>query len=237
MALDLLQTPLLLSSDSVIFYVDEATLLRVSSNSFKGLLPLTTQDKSQRVLFMRDVSSSELDIMLQAAYNVPSTTAPAVVDIQVLLNAVDRFLEYGISATETITSTSHFYQHLLACAPLHPLEVYALAAQHDMKSLATIASTHTLVVELSQISEELSKRMGSIYLLRLFQLHTARTETLKKLMAADLGYHSTTNDCNIRNQQQLKNGWNLAVASMLFTIKPGEKLLPVIPISRRFWRY
>ncbi|KAK1221533.1 hypothetical protein PQX77_015652 [Marasmius sp. AFHP31] len=217
---------ILLSNDSILFYVDEATLLRVSSNSFKGLLPLTMEDKSQRILFMRDISSSELDIMLQAIYNLPSTTAPAVVNIQVLLSAVDRFLEYGISATGRITPTSHFYQYLLACAPLHPLEVYALAAQHDMKSLATTASAHTLVVELSQISEEMSKRMGSIYLLRLFQLHAARTETLKKLLAADFGYHNTTSDCDIRNQRQLKNGWNLAVASMLFTIKPGKKLPP-----------
>ncbi|KAJ8081784.1 hypothetical protein PM082_007630 [Marasmius tenuissimus] len=213
---------ILLTSDSVIFYIDEATLLRVSTNSFKSLLPLTTEDKSQRILFMRDISSSELDIMLQAVYNVPSSTIPGATDIQVLLSAVDQFMDYGISAATFITSTSHLYQYLLACAPLHPLEIYALAAQHDIKSLATTASVHTLVLELSDINEELSKRMGSVYLLKLFQLHTARTETLKKLLAADLGYHNTTNICDLRKQRRLKDGWNLAVASMLFTIRPGE---------------
>ncbi|KAK1221532.1 hypothetical protein PQX77_015651 [Marasmius sp. AFHP31] len=138
---------ILLSSDSVVFYVDEATLLRVSSNSFKGLLPLMTEDKSQRILSMRDITSSELHNMPQAIYNVSGTT-PAVVDIQFLLAAVDRFLEYGISAGTFITPTSHLYQNLLACVPLHPLEIYALAAQHDIKSLATTASMHTLALKL-----------------------------------------------------------------------------------------
>ncbi|KAL0062785.1 hypothetical protein AAF712_010323 [Marasmius tenuissimus] len=197
---------ILLTSDSIIFYIDEATLLRVSANSFKSLLPLTTEDKSQRVLFMRDISSDELDIMLQAVYNVPGSTIPGKTDIQVLLSAVDQFMDYGISAATFITSTSHLYQYLLACAPLHPLEIYALAAQHDIGSLATTASVHTLVLELSDISEELSKRMGSVYLLKLFQLHITRTETLKKLLAADLGYHNTTNICDIRKSQYSRYG-------------------------------
>ncbi|KAK1221534.1 hypothetical protein PQX77_015653 [Marasmius sp. AFHP31] len=213
---------ILLTSDSVIFYVDEATLLRVSNNSFKGLLPLTTEDKSQRILFMTEITSSELDIMLQAVYNTPSSTISGAANIKVLLSAVDQFKDYGISAATTITPTSHLFQYLLASAPLHPLEIYALAAQHDIKSLATTTSVHTLVLELSDIDEELSKRMGSVYLLRLFQLHAARTETLKKLLAADLGYHNTTDMCDIRKQRRLKDGWNLGVASILFTIRPGE---------------
>ncbi|KAL0581274.1 hypothetical protein V5O48_000757 [Marasmius crinis-equi] len=210
----------LFTSDAVAFYVDEATLLQASNNSFRTLLPITTEDNSQRVLFMTEMPSVQLDIMLQVVYNAPS--AATMLDIQTLMRAINQLPVYGILPSTHISPTSHLYQHLLARAPLHPLEIYALAAQYNMEILAMTVSSHTLTVELSQLSEDLARRMGSVYLLRLFQLHAARTDALKRLLAAELGLHDKTPSCDFDAQKRLRNGWNMAVASMLFDIKPGQ---------------
>ncbi|KAL0579262.1 hypothetical protein V5O48_002766 [Marasmius crinis-equi] len=211
---------ILLTSDSVVFYVDEATLLQASSNSFKSLLPITAENQMQRILFMEDIPSAELEYMLQAIYNVRGNTVSAAANIQTLMRAVDRLPVYGISPGTCISPTSHLYQYLLSSAPLHPMEIYALAAQYGMETLAVTVSSHTLVLELSQISEDLSARMGSMYLLRLFQLHTGRTDTLKRLLAAELELHYVTDICNFDKQKRLKEGWNLAVASLSFNLRP-----------------
>ncbi|KAL0566929.1 hypothetical protein V5O48_015067 [Marasmius crinis-equi] len=212
----------LLTSDSVVFFVDETTLLQASSNSFKSLLPITAKDQLQRFLFMEDIPSVELEYILQAIYNIRGNSVPAFVDIQTLIRAVDHLPSYGILPGTAISPTSHLYQYLLSCAPLHPLEIYALAAQYGMETLAVVVSSHTLVVELSQISEDLSNRMGPVYMLRLFQLHTARTSTLKSLLAAQLELHYVTSTCNFDKQKRLQEGWNFAVASLSFTLRPGQ---------------
>ncbi|KAL0569079.1 hypothetical protein V5O48_012896 [Marasmius crinis-equi] len=212
----------LLSRDSVVFYADEATLLQVSNNSFKSLLPLMTDDTSNRILFMQEIPSSELDFMLQAIYDVPGNVVPALTDIHTLLRAVDHLPVFGISPSTRISPTSYLYQYLESCAPLYPFEIYALAAQYNIETLAITISAHTLALELSQISEDLSKRMGPTYLLRLFHLHGGRTEALKRLLAAELEHHKTTDHCDYNGQKRLTKGWSLAVASMLFSIKPGQ---------------
>ncbi|KAL0062013.1 hypothetical protein AAF712_011091 [Marasmius tenuissimus] len=213
---------LLLSGDSVMFYTNEQTLLDASNNSFKHLLPFTSKELSQRVLFLSDISSSELEIMLRAVHDISNDAGQSVidVDIQTLIRSIDNLPEYGISPVACITPESHLYKLLLSCAPLHPLEVYAQAAHHGLGSLAVTVSSHTLVVELAQLTDELSKRMGSVYALRLFQLHAGRVDTLKKLLSRDLGLHNPTPDCTFDGQRLLKAKWTLGVAAMCAEIKP-----------------
>ncbi|KAJ8083888.1 hypothetical protein PM082_002654 [Marasmius tenuissimus] len=213
---------LLLSGDSVMFYTDEKTLLDASKNSFKRLLPFTSKELSRRVLFLHDISSSELEIMLRAIHDVSSVPEQSLidVDVQTLIRAIDNLPEYGISPVACITPKTHLYRLLLSCAPLHPLEIYAQAAHHGLAPLAVTVSSHTLVVELAQLTDELSMRMGSVYALRLFQLHTGRVEILKKLLSRDLGLHNPTPRCSFDGQRVLKAKWNLGVAFMFSKIKP-----------------
>ncbi|KAF9256884.1 hypothetical protein L218DRAFT_159304 [Marasmius fiardii PR-910] len=215
----------LISNDSVIFYTTESILLEMSSNSFHNLLPIPKRphpsvDPSERFLFLPEFHSSELEIFLQAVYSVPRMGATSFVDINPLIRAIDHLPKYGIEPSAVITPISHLYQTILSCAPINPLEIYALAAQYGMASLAMTVSSHTLVVELSQVSDDLSKRMGSVYLLRLFQLHMGRMDTLKGLLTAELGLHNPTPECDFGKQKLLKERWNLGVASLLFLMRP-----------------
>ncbi|KAL0581191.1 hypothetical protein V5O48_000881 [Marasmius crinis-equi] len=217
------------------FYTDEDTLLRVSDNSFDNHLPLRTQDISQRVVFLPDIPSPELEIMLQAIYDVPSNTTQSMIDVRALTSAIDHLPVYGISPNTCITPGSHIYKFLLSCAPLHPLEVYAQAAQYGIVPLAVAASSHTLVADLLQLGDDLSLRMGSVYALRLFQLHLGRTQILKTLLSSDLGLHNQTSDCDFNGQKEMKAGWNLGVASMFHLIRPGmSSSIPPLP-SLKFY--
>ncbi|KAJ8086876.1 hypothetical protein PM082_005701 [Marasmius tenuissimus] len=211
---------ILVSNDLVAFHTDENALIRASKNSFRGLLPLP-EERPQRVLFLPEIPSDELEIMLHGVLNVPIDTTQSAIDIRTLIRAMDRLPKYGISPNSCITpAESHLHRFLLSCAPFHPLDVYALAAQYDIISLAVSASSHTLFHELSQITEDLSKRIGSVYMLRLFQLHMGRVDTLKKLLSVELGLHNPTPGCDFRKQRELQQMWNLALASMLHIIKP-----------------
>ncbi|KAG7093195.1 hypothetical protein E1B28_006885 [Marasmius oreades] len=212
---------ILLSSDYVVFYTHEATLLTASNNSFRNLLPLPKRgDPLNRAVFVPEISSPELEVMLQSIHNVPRGGFSVGSDIEPVMKGVARLWECGISPRDCITPTTHLYQYLLFCAPIHPLEVYALAAQYGMVSLAVTTSSHTLVLDLSEISDELLRRMGAIYLLRLHQLHMERTETLKEMLVGELGLHNPTARCGFVGQRRLKENWNMAVASLLFLIKP-----------------
>ncbi|KAG7093204.1 hypothetical protein E1B28_006891 [Marasmius oreades] len=218
----------LISNDSVVFYTHEATLFKASTNHFNNLLPFPTpaqHDPSERILTLPEISSSELQIMLLAIYKVPAGDPSfSLVDINTLIRAIDHLPNYGFSPKTQITPTSQMYRLMLSCAPLYPLEIYALAAQYEIHAIAVTASSHTLVLPLSEVSAELSRRMGAIYLLWLFQLHMGRTERLKVLLTAEVGLHNPTAECSFTNQKTLKRMWNLAVAKLLFAIKAGERV-------------
>ncbi|KAL0574217.1 hypothetical protein V5O48_007737 [Marasmius crinis-equi] len=213
---------ILLSNDSVVFYADESTLLRNSKNSFDHLLPFNTKERSKRLLRLPEISSSELELMCRAIYNVSDTPKlPLNAEIPVIMDALDKLVIFGIDPRSCITPTSHLFQFLLLCTPIAPLEVYALAAYHGMEELAVVVSSHTLDLELSDISEDLARRIGAKYLMRLFRLHLMRVDTLRGLLAILPGMHTSTDTCGVEGQKVLKHKWTLGVASLLYEIGSG----------------
>ncbi|KAF9256881.1 hypothetical protein L218DRAFT_949615 [Marasmius fiardii PR-910] len=212
----------LLSNDSVVFYTHERTLLQASNNSFRNLLPLQTgTEYEERVVFLPDIASPELEIMLLAVHNVPASRNGSMgIQVQPVMRGIDFLSEYGITPSTCITPASHLYQHMLFLAPFHSLEIFAIAAQYGLVSLAVTVSSHTLMHDLSQLSDDLLRRAGAIYVLRLHQLHMERLQTLKMLLTAELGLHNPTPECDFVSQKRLKEMWTIAVANLLFLTKP-----------------
>ncbi|ESK90847.1 hypothetical protein Moror_16485 [Moniliophthora roreri MCA 2997] len=216
---------ILITYDPVGYYVDEYTLLKYSNNHFKGLLPLAYKEKEKRLIFLRDISSSELDIVLQAIYNIAqSTTTPgsgvgSALDFQVLAKGIGWLSIFGIPPKAVIVPHTHLFDRILSFAPLHPLETYSFAGQHDIEDLARAASSHTLSVDLSNISEELALQMGALYLSRLFRLHVGREGILKGLLEKEPNFHNETEECRIENQTILREKWNMAIATLTWEIK------------------
>ncbi|KAJ8081607.1 hypothetical protein PM082_007453 [Marasmius tenuissimus] len=74
----------LVSSDLVLFHVNEATLINKSNNNFKDLLPLLSENSS-RILSLADIPSTGLEIVLQETYDVKGNVLPSTMEIKTLI--------------------------------------------------------------------------------------------------------------------------------------------------------
>ncbi|ESK88345.1 hypothetical protein Moror_14807 [Moniliophthora roreri MCA 2997] len=218
---------ILLTADSTLFYVDEATLLKVSNNNFNGFLPAQTPDDGRRVIYLFKTLSAELEIMLRVIYDIPFQSKesqviwPSRFDLQNIVHGISVLTQYGVDPEVCIHSRGHMFKYLLTCAALYPLDVYALAAQHDIHELAVAASSHLLSVNLETIDPAIAVRIGPIYLQRLFEMLERRKSLLSDLLAIEPGLHNPTRKCGFSNQQVLKSEWNRGVSFLTWNINAG----------------
>ncbi|KAJ7179196.1 hypothetical protein C8R46DRAFT_1211783 [Mycena filopes] len=225
----------LLSKDSVYFYVHSDLLLEASENRFRAMLPLPpTSDDEPPVLNVPE-ASPVLNVILHVIYDMSCTHYSPPFDT--LVSAVDSMPIYGIHPKSTVSClrrrSSRF---LLSHAPLFPLELYALAAHYDIFDLAVPTSSHLLAYPLSRLTDQMSERMGPIYLKRqaylspttrdsltchrLFFLHFGRAEALKRVLLPPPHPHPPTPSCDFNSQKGLSRAWALASAYLAWDIRP-----------------
>lgn len=210
----------LLSSDGVFFYVHSHVLLGASENGFNALLsPLPSPTVDQELMITVPEVSNVLNIILHAVYNM--SCAHYSPPFSLLANTIDRLTVYGISSKTRIASSTSLYAILLSYAPLFPLDLYALAAAHDLYDLAVATSSHLLSLPLASISDEMAERIGPIYLKRLFFLHFGRSDALKRVLLPPPHPHPPTSWCDFTEQKKLTRAWALASAYLAWDARPG----------------
>jgi hypothetical protein len=210
----------LLSSDGVFFYVHSHVLLSASENGFNSLLsPLPSPTVDQELMITVPEVSNVLNIILHAVYNM--SCAHYSPPFSLLTNTIDRLTVYGISSKTRIASSTSLYAILLSYAPLFPLDLYALAATHDLYDLAVATSSHLLSLPLASISDEMAERIGPIYLKRLFFLHFGRSDALKRVLLPPPHPHPPTSWCDFTEQKKLTRAWALASAYLAWDARPG----------------
>lgn len=213
---------LLMSKDSVFFYVHCSRLLGASDNSFNQLIPESRKSgKSgeQESIIPVPEPSDVLNIILHTIYDMSSAHyAPSFATLEASVNALK---VYGISLSDRINRGTHLYQSFLSHAPLYPIDLYALAAFHDLYDLAVATSSHLLSFPLSSLSDEHAKRMGPVYVKRLFFLHFGRAEALKRLLLNPPHPHAPTSWCDFSEQKKLTRAWALASAYLAWDARPG----------------
>jgi hypothetical protein len=164
-----------------------------------------------------------LHLVLHAVYDLPCTQhSPALAELDAAVEALSR---YGIATAAALAPKAPLGQALRALAPLHPLNVYALAASHDALALAETASTHLLAFPLCTLTDEAAKRMGGPYVRKLFFLHLGRVEALKRMLVNPPASHVPTARCGFEEQKGLTRAWALAAAYVSWEAKPGELIL------------
>ncbi|KZP07658.1 hypothetical protein FIBSPDRAFT_958694 [Athelia psychrophila] len=223
----------LLSEDAVWFYVDAATLLRASDNSFNALLaphPHSPHTHAQHPhsphaqhphppartpLIALAQPARVLNLLLHAAYaRSPVNYHPAFAD----LAAAARLLPtYGLAVP---APPAPLYTLLAAHAPHHPLALYVLAAQLDAQPLAAHASAHLHSLALSAITDADACAIGPVYLKRLFFLHYGRADALKRILLAPPRQHAPTKGCDYLDQRGLARAWALASAYLAWDSRP-----------------
>ncbi|KAF7968624.1 hypothetical protein HWV62_29787 [Athelia sp. TMB] len=212
---------LLMSKDSVFFYVHSGRLLRASHNNFNHLVPeYRKPDLEQQASIIPVPEPSEvLNIILHAIYNM--SCAHYAPPFSALESAVIAMKAYGVAIQDLVTRGSHIYSSLMSHAPLCPIELYALAASHDLYDLAVATSSHLLSFPLSSLTDEQAKRMGPVYVKRLFFLHFGRAEALKRLLLNPPHPHAPTTWCDFTEQKKLTRAWALASAYLAWDARPG----------------
>lgn len=212
---------ILLSSDSVFFFVHSTHLLNVSSNAFNFNLPnkLGSNGLNDAIIVLPD-SAEVLDVVLRVIYSTPCRE-PSVPFI-VIQKAADALKTYGVALKHCIYPGTPFFELVLASAPYCLIDVYAFAADNDLSELAIAISSHMLAFDLSSLTDEQATRIGSVYLKRLFFLHMGRSYALKNLLLAPLPFHQPSLKCDSTQQQKLNRAWLMATAELSWEARPGQ---------------
>ncbi|KAF9482440.1 hypothetical protein BDN70DRAFT_801430 [Pholiota conissans] len=209
----------LLSSDNVFFYVHSHILIASSDNGFRGRLPLPVlSPKDRDPVVSLPENSTVLNIILHTVYDMPC--AHYSPSFPTLVSAVNRLPVYGIPPKSRIAPSTPLYSVLLSYAPLYPIELYALAASHDLFDLAVATSSHLLAFPLSTITDDMAEKIGPVYLKRLFFLHFGRSDALKRVLLPPPNPHAPTTTCDFTEQKRLTRAWALASAYLAWDARP-----------------
>lgn len=213
----------ILSSDTVFFYVHAIRLLNASSNAFNSLLssdpPNSQEPEGTLQVVPVPEASPVINILLHAIYEIPSTTYRP--SDEVLIASVDALPTYGISLQRYLVPSSALFRLLLERGQNAPLAFYSLAGRHDLYDLAAPLSAMLLS---SDIPEEAAEQMGAVYLARLIRLRYARLEALKAVLADPPQKHEPVNACSAEDQERLRRAWILTAAYYIFAGRPGAWL-------------
>lgn len=218
------------SSDSVLFHVNSAILLKVTKQAFEPILRSSLQENALRahVISIPD-NSVILDILLHLFYD-KSLFRPGPPSLDDLDTAVYRMNMYGLVPSSHITPSTPLFEALYSHAQVGPhiaIRVYALSGQHNLLLLATRTSPHLLSYTLSDLSDDLAKRMGAKYLRRLMSLHLTRVDELKRIIIRPPHSHSPMPGCSLSDQKSLSRAWSLAASYLVWDSRPGEYHVPI----------
>ena len=211
------------SSDSVFFYVHSTALLHFSTNSFNSLVPLyplspASEDGSHPAIVLPE-DSHVLNIVLHLLYTIPCSHFCPPIDV--ISKAVRALKRYGVPMKSFTTPDTCLYNLIMSRAPLHPIELYAIAAEHDLYDLAVAISPHLMSFNLATLTDEIVMQIGPMYLKRLFFLHLGRNEALKRLLFNPPTLHGPTPQCDFTEQKKLTRAWALAAAYLAWDARPG----------------
>jgi len=214
----------LLSQDSVFFYVNSQKLLDASFNGFDACLPLSPPHSidGQPPTIIIQEDSGVLNILLHTVYDMSCTQFSP--PLKFITQAVECLRKYGLPPRKYITPHTPLYSLILSRASVFPIDLYAVASENDLPELATAISSHLLAFDLSNLTDEVSVKMGPLYLKRLCFLHLGRNQALKQLLLIPPTLHSPTAQCNFEQQQKLTSAWALATAYLAWDARPGQPL-------------
>ncbi|KIP08055.1 hypothetical protein PHLGIDRAFT_104955 [Phlebiopsis gigantea 11061_1 CR5-6] len=212
----------LVSSDYVLFHVHKHRLLLFSKNDFAGLLSShadgsdNMSQPNQVMLVEVDEDSAVLAVVLSVVYDIPlGSLAP----LEVVSPAIKSLEKYDISLQELAVPHRFLGEQLLSHALMRPMDVYVLAAEHQLEAIAAHTSSYLLAYPLARLSTEFAVRMGAQYLRRLYILQHARMTQLKFMLYGPLESHLATSQCGSEERKRIQRAWTVAVADLAWTAK------------------
>ncbi|KAG5641945.1 hypothetical protein DXG03_003934 [Asterophora parasitica] len=143
------------------------------------------------------------------------------------VSAIDQMHLYEISPKDHLIPPNPSFSYILSFAPLFPLDLYALAASHDLFELAIATLPHLLSFPLAMIDDITAMRIGGVYLKRLMSLHLSRHTSLKEILFPAPHPHAPTRKCSFDNQKRLQRAWTLAAAYLSWNMQPDLSITSI----------
>lgn len=224
---------IILTSDYVCFHLHSDTLQAASHNDFNHILqdfnPGDRAEFDANPMFTVPDTSIVFTMIVCAIYGLPfAEYSPSFATLDL---AVDGMKTYGLSVEVIIAPNTPLYEIILTHAETYSLELYALAAYHDLYDLAVVASSYLLSFQLSSLSDEMAARIGALYLKRLFFMHLGRAEALRRFLLPPPYPHPPTETCDHAKQMALTRAWALAASSLAWDPRVGTPAQPF------YWRF
>ncbi|GJE88532.1 hypothetical protein PsYK624_046150 [Phanerochaete sordida] len=214
----------LITTDSIAFYVHRCRLLSWSMNDFGGLLIKQESFKSlgiascvPQLLSAKD-DAVLLSVILCVIYDLWATLP--TFGLHDLAAGIRALRHYGVDARALVAPQKPLMDVLLTHASLDPLEVFAIAAENNLEPLAIRASPYLLTFDFSSLADELARRIGCSYLLRLHLLCHSRMVFLRGLLLDQHEAHSPTSECSPKEQRIFEGAWATTIASLAWEADP-----------------
>lgn len=160
-----------------------------------------------------------MTLLLHFVYNLPCTAYSHIA--AEVVQSVEALKKYGFPVHIFLQPDSQLYNLILHYAPVQPLDMYTLAASHDLDELATAISAYTLSLHLSELTDTIVVKIGAVYVRRLVFLHLGRIAALKRLLAKQPEFHGPTAACGFPEQRQLMRDWNNTTAGLAWEVRAG----------------
>ncbi|KLO19878.1 hypothetical protein SCHPADRAFT_935007 [Schizopora paradoxa] len=215
------------TSDSVTFQVHRDYLLATVTKDFtREPSPQRLEESNVEVngtpALVLPYSSAVVNILLHIVYKKDGrlrVETPSLVVISTTLRALK---EYGIPFNKSTSESTLLFSAMAShcqTSLMAALEVYALAASHapDLHHVAVFASSFLHSLDLSRVTDETARVMGSIYYLRLTQLLLGRTQAFKRLLLPAPRMHKPSPQCNTR---VLREAWTLMTSFLMWRAAP-----------------
>ncbi|KAI0812494.1 hypothetical protein BC629DRAFT_1589255 [Irpex lacteus] len=120
-------------------------------------------------------------------------------------SSIPVFKKYGLTPLQRyISRDTPLYRTILGLAPLHPVDVFALAASEKLDELAPVVD-----------------KIGTTYIQRLYHLHGTRKDQLRALLDLRITPHDDTTRCSVENRQLLNRTYDLVAKQIFYTASPA----------------
>lgn len=208
----------LVSSDAVHFFVRRSRLLDASNSNFAFLLgPYLDQTTRQSIHVTEDAQT--LNIVLHVIYGVSfHLYCPP---LETLLQAIGTLDKYGVALNLRILPGTPLFDDIILKMPYQALEVYIVAAEHNLYELARSASSHLLSTSLLSLPKAAVLRLNPDYLTMLYNLHMSRTTVLHRIVAQPPGGHEPLFHCGFSECQAMKSAWSVAASNFVIKANAG----------------
>lgn len=212
------------ASDGIFFYINSHLLSHVGAHA----LPVTPLQRAGELAPAGPVTrvsedSRVLTILFCAIYGIPcNSIAPSLEDI---FTAINRMSPNGMDPKILVRNGTPLHGLLVTYhAPYQPLRVFSFVAHHGLESLAQVASSHLLNLDLNDVDEASAIEMGSLYLKRLALVIISRTEALKRIIIETPPIHPLARGCNEEIQKAMRKEWERTATHLTWEVRPGALL-------------